>query len=115
MGHGGEVIAVEGDVERALRYIVAFETPDAIGHTLGQGNSTTLHTYQNQVVDTLVAFHDLVGDARDDAAQALGIDDFGLIPKLHVLLQEIRRSGPAQDAGSGLSSNVEGINKTPIA
>src|SRR5205823_8792563 len=61
----------------------ALELGDLLRQALRNRIATAPDPDQHQVVHALVALHDLVGDARDDPAQAVGLDDFRLLLERH--------------------------------
>src|SRR5262249_44988124 len=59
--HGGKVIAVQGNVEGANGDRLLLNLVNQLSQPLGQGNATALDSDQRQILDSVVLFHDLVG------------------------------------------------------
>ena len=78
-----QIVAVERDVERAGRHLVAGDLLDARGPGAWRcGTPRRAHADEREVVDAFVAFDDFVGDAGEGAADAVRIHDDGHVAPL---------------------------------
>jgi hypothetical protein len=109
----GKVVAVERDVEAALRHGLRLELRDLRGDALGQRHAAAAHADEHEVVGALVALDDLVRDARDDAAESFRVDDLGLLPNRHVHLQLRIRKRPVA-SGRAQALWLRSIMKPPF-
>ena len=57
-----DVVAVEGDVERADGHVDVLELGDGVGQAAGDGEAPGVEADEHDVVGAVVALHDLVGD-----------------------------------------------------
>ena len=69
-----DVVAVEGDVERADRDLTAFELLDGGGQAAGDRGPAGVEADEDEVVGAVVALDDLVGDAGVGPAQVAGVE-----------------------------------------
>ena len=74
---GGDVVAVEGDVERADRHLDPFEGGDGLGQPLGHHDAPGVEADQHDVVSAVVPLDDLVCDPGDGPFQVVGLEDPG--------------------------------------
>jgi hypothetical protein len=69
-----EIIAMEGDVDRAERDLDVGEVRDQTSETLGQGHTSRMDADECDSIEIIVALDDLVRDARRRPAQRLSIE-----------------------------------------
>ena len=69
---GGEVVAVEADVEDAGVDGMALNGADDFGDALGDGNAAALDADQAQIGSAVIALNDLVGEADEGAVDLRG-------------------------------------------
>ena len=72
-----DVVAVEGDVERAHGHRDALEALDRGGESPRDRQPPRVEADEHDTVGAVVALHDLVGDAGVRAAQVVGVEDGG--------------------------------------
>jgi len=72
-----DVVAVEGDVERAHGHGHALEALDGLGQAVGDGDAPGVEADEHDVVGAVVALDDLVGDAGVGPAQRVGVEHLG--------------------------------------
>jgi hypothetical protein len=72
-----DVVTEERWVEGADRHRDPFEGFDRFGKPAGEHHAARVHPDEDDVVGSLVALHDLVGDAGERPAQVRGIEDAG--------------------------------------
>src|SRR5262249_48595377 len=63
--HGGEVVAVKGDIQSTDGDRLLFNLLDQTGQTVGQRDATALDADQHQVFHAVIFFHDLMGQADE--------------------------------------------------
>ena len=73
IGERREVIAVERDVEDADRRLLALDMFDIGSDTLRNRHAARADAHDDDVVHALVALDNLMRDAREGAADSLGI------------------------------------------
>ncbi len=64
----GDVVAVEADVQGADGHALVLDLADRLRQAVRQRNAPRAHADKHDVAQAVVAFHDLVGDAPDGAA-----------------------------------------------
>ena len=72
-GVAHQVIAIQRDVERAGRHLMAGDFLQRPGETLGDRHAARAHADERNVVHALVALDDLVSDAGERTADAIRI------------------------------------------
>ena len=72
-----DVVAVEGDVERAGGHLDRLEARDRGADTAGERDAARVHADEHRVRRAVVALDDLVGDTGDGPAQVGGVEDTG--------------------------------------
>jgi hypothetical protein len=70
-----DVVAVEGDVQRAERDLVAGAIRDQSPQTLRERNASAVDADQRDAVELRVALDDLVGDPGERALDRLGVEE----------------------------------------
>ena len=75
---GGEVVAIEGDVEDAERHRRPFHRADLFRHPLADRNAAAADADDDQIVDSTVLFDDFDGHTPDRAVHARGVEEFFL-------------------------------------
>ena len=80
-----DVVAEEGDVERANGHLDVLELRDRGGEAVGDGDAPGVETDEHDVVGTTVALDDLVGDAGVGPAQVAGIEHTRPVDEVHVV------------------------------
>ena len=79
----GEVVAVEGDVQRAHGQLRPLLLRDQRADALRQRHAPALDADEHQVLRALIALDDLVRDALDGAAHRRLVHDLCLSAKFH--------------------------------
>ena len=77
IGERGEIIAVERDVEDADRRFLALDSLDFFRDALGDGDAARADADEDDVVHAFVLFENLVGDAREGAADGALVHEDG--------------------------------------
>ena len=75
---GPTVIAVTGGVDHSHRHLHAFQPGDLRGDAARQDVAVRDHAHHHQAFDAVVPLHDLVGDAREGAADGVRVHHRGL-------------------------------------
>jgi hypothetical protein len=75
MRQAGQVVAVEGDVQRADRWAGSLVLLDQHGQPSRQRDATAADANQHQVIGAAIALDDLVRDAGQRAAQVVRPQD----------------------------------------
>ena len=76
-GDGGEVVAIEADVEDADRDVEAFERLDFRGQALGDGDAAAADADEGEAIEILAFFEDFVGQANQGAIDLGGAHQLG--------------------------------------
>ena len=74
-GVAHQVVAIERDVERAGRHVVAGDLLQAAREAPRDVDAARTDADQREVIDAFVAFDDFVGDAGEGAADAVRVHD----------------------------------------
>ena len=91
-----DVVAEEGDVERAHRHLGALEPVDRGGDPAGDGQAPRVEADEDDVVRAMVALDDLVRDAGVGPAEIVGVEHAGaehVIRRCGALPFRMRRGG----------------------
>ena len=99
-----EVVAVQGDIQRAHRNGSIFNLSERFGDALGQVDTPAANTHYDNPVDAKIALHDFVGDPFDRAADLVGVHDAGLGPESQI--------HPSEE-GFGVRGMAAGGQKNP--
>ncbi len=75
VGQRRQVVAVEGDVERADWQAHPFVLLDQARQSPRQRDAAAADAHQDEILRSAVALHDFVGNAGQRAAQVIGIQD----------------------------------------
>ncbi len=70
-----DVVAVEGDVERAARHLDALDAVDRLDEALGKRHAAGLQPDHGDAVEAVVALDHLVGDAHRGSGDVVGVHD----------------------------------------
>ena len=98
-GVAHQVVAIERDVERAGRHVVAGDVLERAGHAPGDRHAARAHADQGQIFDAFVAFDDFVGDAGEGAADAVRIhDEAGMCTSLRPHRTAVKESAIIPDS-----------------
>jgi len=84
-GLEAEVVAVEGDVERAHRGLGALDRRDLGPDALGEGHPAGLDAHQGHVLAAAGLLDDLVGDAGEGPVEPGLVEDLRLLPRAHAV------------------------------
>jgi len=69
-----EIVPIQGDIDDSQRNLGAFDLCDIPCQTRCDVHPARADTDQDQVLDAAIPLHDLVGDARQDSFDPLGVD-----------------------------------------
>jgi hypothetical protein len=72
-----QIVAVEGDVEGARRELVSVNLPDDVGESAGQGHSTRADSHERQLLESPVAFDNLVRDPGERPPHPIAVHHYG--------------------------------------
>ena len=72
-GVAHQVVAIERDVERAGRHVVAVDFLERAGEPPGERHAARADPDERQLVEAAVALENLVRDARQRARHAIGV------------------------------------------
>jgi plasmid stability protein len=70
-----QIVAVERDVERAGRDVVAVDVVDGARQAPRQRHAASADADQRELIDGVVAFEDFVRDPREAAADSGGVEN----------------------------------------
>jgi hypothetical protein len=82
---GRQVVAVEGDVERADRQLLAFHPLDLLGQPFGQRQAAGMDADQPQVGQVGMPLEQLAGHSPQDSFHLARVDDAALLLQADVL------------------------------
>jgi hypothetical protein len=80
-----QVVAIERDVERAGRHVVAVDLVQRPGPAPRDRHAARADADQGEVVDAPVAFENFVRDAREGTGDSVSVEDDRHVPPLRSL------------------------------
>ena len=104
-GDGGQVVAIEGDVEDADGDLLPLHGLDLGGDLLGQGHAAGADAGQQEPGEIGLTLHDFPGHTPDDPRHLLGVEDRRL--RLQVLGHSQAVSGRRGCYGRGGGLSIE--------
>ena len=79
-----QIVAIEGDVERAGRHVVAGDFLQAAREASGDVHAARTHADQREVINAFITLDNFVCDAGEGAGDAVRVHDDGGLDVRHV-------------------------------
>jgi hypothetical protein len=90
-----DVIAIQRDIQLAERDAGAFELVNGVLQTLGERYAARTEPYEDQVIDAMVAFDDLMRQTRHGASDIVAAEQ-------PLLARRVQRRPPSRPHGTAL-------------
>ena len=78
IGNAGQIVAVQHDIQFAHRYLAVFNALDVLSNALSQRHAAAADAHQAHILAAIVALNNLMGNARQRAADRRFIHQYSL-------------------------------------